>query len=511
MAGRDGGDYGWQPGSQGQELPGAHAQEAYALMQARSRAGYERQAVAAPGQAAFRPAENPDGTITYQYRDGSIRFDPRSRPPRLLEFVNSQGEKTSFKYHGNSSQPDEFTVTDRDNHLKASGHKGAHDAEWKVKRERNGQQVEDRDAHIVSVQLTGGGQLDFVDKAGNHHEHWRTGNELTRDPKGRILAERTPGNRVTEYSYQGDGEQPSAFTVKDSRGNIVEHGVTTDGKKWTVYKPGPGEASLDPGKLEDPARAVRDPIDGVSGVFLRQADGMRVETHNNGDRTWQDDASSFRLNRSGALEKVHHTADGRRELVSYRDSTGVTTSYRYDRDGEVVGQTRAYPGGRSVTLTRDGHTDNWHTADGRTLKCHPAVLADGSVEMTYPDKGLILTQSALGPEVVRHIDADGQARVIHTTDTLGREIQYNWDNGQLVGFTVSAVINQAGRAPYRDSMQWTLKGDRNGEELWTSSRGGQFVGHHRFAADGSLVRVAANTGKQTEASLRGVMLELPAR
>lgn len=538
MAGKEASESDWRAAG-GEAAPGAHARgleaaqamgdEAAGLMQQRLVQVAAERRQDAPQQAGdFRTFQNPDGTITTRFKNGEITFDPSTRPPRPLEYVNLDGDRMKFKYEGDSQKAKSYTLTDKSGKEIESGEKGEKDSTWKIKRSKEGNGPEDKLQNIVDIKITPDGQLDFIEKNGLHHERCRSGNLLRRDSTGRILVEQTPGGRVTEYTYEGKSDQPNTFTVKDAKGNINEHGVS-DGKTWSIYKPAAGEASLDPKKLDDPAKKFDDPFDGVRKVSVNQRDGMRVEEHNNGDRTWRDDTREFRQNVSGAMEVVRRTAEGKFQLVSLRDARGVTTKYDYDGKGEVKAETRTYPNGQKHTLERQGETDEWKNSKGETVKVKAKVLEDGSVEMTYLDKKLMLTQTAKGAQLVRRMDPDGQNRLIHSTDAGGREIQYGYKDdggGELKTMTLShKYFDEKRQAMAERKVFWEKTGEVDGEEtwvcrdkvgerktadgkvedVWSKEPIGTFAGTHRINADGTLVRTHKG-GKRDIMSVRGITI-----
>lgn len=467
-------------------------------------------AAAPPQQKDYKVYTNSDGSGVVKFNDGSSVIMDNWTSRRPTEVVDAQGRKTNFGYDAGSTDPSSYRVTDRAGNVLEEGSKGAKDAEFKVKHFANGAEVkDDRAPHIAAIKLTRDGQLDFVTSDGLHHEHQRSGNDLLRDGGGRILREQTPGARLTEYSYEGNGTQPNSFTVADSHGNIVEHGVKGD-KGWTVYKPGSGEASLDRQKLEDPAKMARDPVDQVTDVQVNQRNGMRVETHANGDRTWSSDRREYRMNPSGAMEILDKLPDGKERLASFRDAEGVKTSYDYNDKGQLVGETREYPDGTRRALTRQGDTDKWKNSDGKIITCKAEVLGDGSVQMTYPDSKLVLTQCASGAELVKQITPDGHTRLVHTTDTLGREAKYSYDaGGALNKMELSRTSRQGDQPPTKQTLVWEKTGVENGQDVWqTGDHKHKFVGHQTIMEDGSVVREDAKTHVSTKFSIRGVKYDV---
>jgi YD repeat-containing protein len=516
--GRERGDYqppvtqgdGSSTATNAQEAAQRFGDQAIAMRQMQ----YMRQAadrqVAAPA-ADYKVTTNSDGTVLVKYNDGSSVKVDNLQSRRPLEFVDSQGNTTSIQYEKGSRTATGYQVKDGDGKVIEEGKKGDKDNEFKVKQFKDGKEVEAKDLHITDVKITPDGHLDFINRDGLHHERQRSGNYLVRDVNGRMLTEQTPGQRRTEYTYDGNNTQPSSFTVTDGKGNIVEHGAKGD-KGWTVYKPGTGEASLDSKKLEDPAKVSKDPVDAVTDVQVNQRNGMRVEAHANGDRTWSTDKHEYRLNPSGSMEILDKLPDGKLRLVSYRDGQGVRTTYDYDDKGKPSGETREYPDGRKVTLTRDGDKDEWKTADGRSIKCKGELLSDGSVQMTYLDKKVVLTQCASGAELVKKIGADGSAKLIHVTDTLGREQQFTYadnGNGPLSKIELSRTVNQPGQPPFKQTVVWEKTGEENGQEVWeTGNRKIKFVGKQQVLDDGSMMRTNGKTGGRTMISVRGVSYEL---
>jgi YD repeat-containing protein len=519
MTGRERGDYerpsaagdGNLPGKAGPDVAQRFGDEASMLRQQQyaMRMASDRRALAQ--QPDYKAVTNPDGTVSVNYNDGSSVKVDSWQTKRPIEFINTQGDKTTLKYEGASNTPASYKIVDREGKVKEEGSKGPKDAEFTVKQFRDGKEVTGKEQHIVDIRLTPDGQLDYVGKDGLHNQRLRSGSELRRDPSGRILSEVTPGQRLTEYSYEGNNLQPLTFTVKDAGGNIVRHGVKGE-NGWNVYQPAAGEKSLDPKNLEDSTKISKDPINRVTDVQINQTNGMRVEMHANNDRTWSTDKHDYRMNPSGNLMVLDKLPDGKQRLVSFRDSNGVRTSYGYDSKGELSSETREYLNGQKRALVRQGEGDDWKNSDGKVVKCNPKVLADGSVQMTYPEKNFVFTQSASGSELVHSIGKDGQARLVHSTDTLGREIQFTYANdGKLNKMEISRIVAQPGQPPFRQTLVWERTGEtKEGDEVWeTGNRKHKFVGSHRFQEDGSLVRSETGKDVDTVFSVRGVTYEQP--
>lgn len=518
MTGRERGEYerqnvvgdGNPPGRANPEVANRFGDEASMLRQQQyaMRMAADRRAMAQ--QPDYKTVTNSDGTVSVNYNDGSSVKVDSWHTKRPIEFVNIQGDKTTLKYEAGSNTPSGYKIVDSSGKVKEEGTKGPKDAEFSIKQYRDGKEVQGKEQHIVEIKLTPDGQLDYVGKDGLHNQKLRSGSELRRDPNGRILVETTPGQRVTEYSYEGNGIQPSTFTVKDGGGNIVRHGVKGE-NGWNVYQPAAGEKSLDSKNLADATKVSKDRIDRVTDVQINQANGMRVETHANNDRTWSTDKHEYRMNPSGNLMVLDKLPEGKLRLVSFRDSSGVRTSYSYDAKGELNSETREYPNGQKRELVRQGNSDDWKNSDGQLVKCKSQVLADGSVQMTYPEKNFVFTQNASGSELVHEIGKDGKARLVHSTDTLGREIQFTYAGNELNKMEISRIVAQPGQPPFKQTLVWEKTGvDKEGNEVWeTGNRKHKFVGNHRVQEDGSLVR--AEAGKTTESvfSVRGITYEQP--
>lgn len=523
MSGRDRGDIPVVPERAQQEGSPQLGDEARALrLQQYQRANAERQAVAAPQQPKdYKYVTNSDGTITVSFNDNtSVRLDPNRRP---LEVTDAQGRKTTFGYTDGTTGPTSYKVSDKSGNVLEEGSKGAKDTEFQIKYYKDGKEVPGENRQVTEIKMTPDGQLDFVSKGGLHFERQRSGNQLVRDASGRILQEKTPGERQTEYTYEGNSSQPASALVKDAKGNITEYAVKGE-KGWSLYKPKAGEAGLDPKALEDPAKLVNDRFDKLVDVQVNQRNGMRVETLGNGDRVWSTDKHDYRMNPSGCLSVLEKLPDGKVRLVSFRDAQGVRTAYDYDDDGKLKAEVREYPNGQKRSLVRQGDGDSaeWKNSEGKKINCKAELLADGSVQMTYADAKQVFVQCASGAELVKRIDADGKARLVHSTDTKGFEIQYGYDdktNG-LARLEVSRpLFTQDGRRmmgrdgqPAKETIVWQKTGEKDGQEIWQTGTGGgkkTFIGTQKIEEDGSLVRTDADPKPGTPAtmvfSIRGLV------
>jgi hypothetical protein len=453
-------------------------------------------------EKSVRSVTNSDGSVTNRYPDGSsARFDASAQPAKVLEIQANNGDVTSFKYKG--KQLDSFSVTDGRGQVKEKTTKDG--SAWKIERlnAQSGKFYHDKSFDITDVKVMQDGRIDLIDKQGLHHERQRNGNLLRRDNEGRVLAERTWSNRMTDYKYEGADKQPVSFDVKDSKGNIVEHGVR-QGESWSVYKAKAGEAALDPKNLEDPGHLVTG-LERVTSVQVDQRTGKRVEVHADGSRTWQalDDDRVFRRTPDGSMTVVAHTAEGKPQLLFSRSSNGLKITYEYDKkSGDLVGETREGADGQRTRLSRSA--EGWVDQSGRVLNRKVEVNEAGSVVMSYPEKNLRLTQHANGSEMVESAGKDGKMRAIHTTDAHGKQTQFGYsDTGELNRLAVTYSNGE--------KVEWQKE---PGKEVWVANRRDKqgntprFEGSTQLAADGSMIWTEQKTGKQMRMDMSGVTLDI---
>jgi hypothetical protein len=454
----------------------------------------------------IRAVTNADGSITQKYPDGTNLKVEGGKSARVLEVLAINGDKTTFKYKGDSQQPESYQVEDANGKIKEKASKsGDH---WKIDRlnVESGKYYHDKSWEIKDLKLQPDGRIDLIDKSGMHHERQRNGNYLRRaaDGSGRVLAEMTWTGRTTEYEYQGRDMQPSAYTLKDKEGNITQHG-TKDGDAWAIYKVKEGEKGLDPKNIQDAAHKVEtDKPDSVVQVVLDQKTGKRVEVHADQSANWQalDDDRLFRRNFDGSMTVVGKAADGNSHLLYLRDKRGLKTTFDYDKTGSLTGEKVEYPNGDVRTWNKDGET-TWRDSEGRTMHARADIKHDGSVSFNYLEKKNVLTWHPTGSEVVRHEDEAGFLRTLHTTDCHGKETQFKYsEDGSLSSLYVTFANGK--------TAEW-LRSNKDGKDVWTlSGSNKKFEGTASIEEDGSVVWTMPD-GRKQRADLRGIDYDVTAK
>lgn len=446
-----------------------------------------------------RSVTNSDGSVTNRFPDGTNVRVEGGKSARILEVQAINGDRTTFKYKGDSQQPESYQVEDANGKIKEKSSKsGDH---WKIERLNvsSGKYYTDKTWDIKDLKLNSDGRIDLIDKQGLHHERQRNGNYLRRaaDGSGRVLAEMTWTGRTTEYEYQGRDMQPAAFTIKDTDGNITQHGAK-DGDAWAIYKVKEGEKGLDPKNLQDAAHKVQtEKPDQVVNVVLDQKTGKRVEVHADQSANWQaiDDDRLFRRNLDGSMTVVGKAADGNSHLLYMRDKRGLKTTFDYDKGGALTGEKVEYPNGDVRQWSKDGE-NTWRDSEGRTMHARAETKKDGSVSFNYLEKKNILTWNANGSEVVRNQDDAGFLRTLHTTDCHGKETQFKYDKeGSLTSLYVTFANGK--------TAEW-LRDNKSGKDVWSlkgSNR--KFEGTASVEEDGSVIWTMPD-GRKQRADLRGI-------
>ncbi|MBX9951108.1 MAG: hypothetical protein K2Y39_18200 [Candidatus Obscuribacterales bacterium] len=446
--------------------------------------------------------------MVYKFKDGSsVKFDG-AQPPRPVELTNARGERISLSYRAESKIPNSFIMTDSHGSVIESGFKGPRDREWNIDTGNANWKVKEafRGAHITDIGVREDLQLVMRDRSGNFIEHRRDGDVLKRDFRGRITGEVTIVGRTTEFKYSGKDINPSAYTVIDGGGAIIEHAERKN-HAWNVFRPKQGTTSLDPGNMNNPDNLVRNPSDKVASLQLNHRNGNAVMLHGNDDRTWRpgDDERLWRKTTGGAETITHPRDNGEPEMQHFVGTTGVKTRYEYDENGQVLKMTEHHPNGEINKLSRRDVSQDFVDEKGRRQKIEATHLADGSVRINWLERNSQIVQRPDGTEVHEFIAKDGRRRVHSTIDTKGTttEFVYNISTGEPVRLKITdAKGNQdvwTIESPIKtgiDNPVW-----KNGDRTKT------FEGSVSVERDGS-VKYTGRDGRVALKTLRGVTLDV---
>lgn len=446
--------------------------------------------------------------MVYKFKDGSaVKFD-QEKPPRVRELINTRGEKISLSYRGESKSPSGFIMTDKNGSVMESGFKGLHDREWSIDTHGASWKVKElfRGARVTDIGVTEDFQLCMRDRTGSFIEQRRDGDVLKRDTRGRVTSEVTIVDRTTNFTYRGKETVPTAYTIEDGGGALIEHGVRKE-NTWKVYRPKQGTTSMRPDDLTNADNLVRNPADKITSLRVNHRNGNAVMVHSNGDRSWRpsDDERLWRKTTGGAETIVHPRDNGKPEMQHFVSPDGVKTRYQYDERGQVLQITEQKPGGEVLKLSRADVSQDFVDQHGRRQKIEATHLADGSVRVNWLERNSQIVQRPDGSEVHEFMARDGRRRVHSTTDTTGTktEFDYNTATGEPVRMTISDANGNTDVWMIESAIKTGID-----NPVWKNKDGSKtFEGVVSVERDGS-VKFIGRDGRHTLRTLRGVTLDV---